>query len=301
MMRTGCSATLEGLLADVAARVETHLDAWTAGPAVPADLAEAMRHAVLGGGKRLRPAMVILAARAACADTDPPTDPLPAAVAVELVHTYSLVHDDLPAMDDDDLRRGRPTVHVTYGEAMGVLVGDALLTEAFALLAGRVSDPTIAVALVSDLARGAGAEGMIAGQVADMALCSLPDGQAGLDYIHIRKTAALFAAAARMGARCGGADTARREALGAFGFDVGLAFQAVDDLLDATATSEQLGKTAGKDAAAGKRTYPALLGLDATAARIRHLTDQAVGRLDGFGPAADPLRALADKLRERTT
>ncbi len=301
MMRAGSSATLDGLLAEVAARVETHLEAWTAGPSVPAELAEAMRYAVLGGGKRLRPAMVILAAKAVSADGDGPVDPLPAAVAVELVHTYSLVHDDLPAMDDDDLRRGRPTVHVRYGEAMAILVGDALLTEAFSLLAERVEDASVAVELVRDLSTGAGAAGMIAGQVADMALCRLPDGRAGLDYIHTRKTAALFAGAARMGARCGGADTAQREALGAFGFDVGLAFQAVDDLLDATATSEQLGKTAGKDAAAGKRTYPALLGLEATTARIRHLTDQAVGHLDGFGPAADPLRALAGRLRERTT
>jgi geranylgeranyl pyrophosphate synthase len=300
MMRTGCSASLDGLLADVAALVDAHLDLWTVGPAVPAELAEAMRYAVLGGGKRLRPAMVVLAARAVCPDGPPPTDPLPAAVAVELVHTYSLVHDDLPAMDDDDLRRGRPTVHVRYGEAMGILVGDALLTEAFSLLARRVPDPAVAIELVAELAGGAGAEGMIAGQVADMALCRTPDGQAGLDYIHTRKTAAMFAAAARMGARCGGAGEARTEALGAFGFDVGLAFQAVDDLLDATATSEQLGKTAGKDAAAGKRTYPALLGLEATAARVRQLTDQAVDRLADFGPQADPLRALADRLPERT-
>ena len=191
-------------------------------------------------------------------------------------------------------------MHVKYGQAMGILVGDALLTEAFSLLASRVADATVAVQLMADLARGAGAEGMIAGQVADMALCHVADGQAGLDYIHTRKTAALFVAAARMGARCGRATGAQLERLGAFGFDVGLAFQAVDDLLDATATSDQLGKTAGKDAAAGKRTYPALLGLDATTTRIRHLTDQAVDRLAGFGPEADPLRALADKLRERT-
>ncbi|NLF29636.1 MAG: polyprenyl synthetase family protein [Planctomycetes bacterium] len=299
-MYAGCWATLDRLLAETAARVESHLEQWTAGPDVPAELAEAMRYAVLGGGKRLRPAMVLLAARAVHSGGRLPADPLPAAVAMELVHTYSLVHDDLPAMDDDDLRRGRPTVHVRYGQAMAILVGDALLTEAFSLLARRVADPAVAIALVGELARGAGAEGMIAGQVADMALCRLPDGQAGLDYIHTRKTAALFAAAARMGARCGGADDDQLRRLGAFGFDVGLAFQAADDLLDATSTSEQLGKTAGKDVAAGKRTYPAVLGLDATAARIRELTDQAVEHLAGFGSEADPLRALAERLRERT-
>ena len=299
MMRAGSSATLDGLLAEVAARVETHLEAWTAGPSVPAELAEAMRYAVLGGGKRLRPAMVILAARAVRADAEPPVDPLPAAVAVELVHTYSLVHDDLPAMDDDDLRRGRPTVHVRYGEAMGILVGDALLTEAFGLLSRRVSDRSVAMELVRELSTGAGAEGMIAGQVADMALCRLPDGRAGLDYIHTRKTAALFAAAARMGARCGGADETQREALGGFGDDVGLAFQAVDDLLDATSTSEQLGKTAGKDVKAAKCTYPAVVGLDKSRALEATLAREAIDALQPFGDRAAPLRQLAMALLDR--
>lgn len=290
---------IKPLLADLAGRIEEALSRWVAPRDAPPELTEAMRYAVLGGGKRLRPCLVYLAAQACASDGTPKVDPAPAAAAVEMVHCYSLVHDDLPAMDDDVLRRGRPTVHVQYGQAMAILVGDALLTQAFAVLMENVSDGRLACRLASELARGAGPAGMIAGQVADMNLCRVADGLAGLEYIHARKTADLFAAAARMGALCGGADEPRLSAMGHFALNLGLAFQVRDDLLDATASSDQLGKTAGKDAAAGKRTYLALLGREKTAAIAAELSRRAVASLEELGPAAQPLRALTDLLMER--
>jgi len=300
-MNADCSTdSIDDLQAELAQRLDAALDAWTVPEAAPPALAEAMRYAVLGGGKRLRPVIVLLSARTTCNGRPALADPLAAAVALEMVHTYSLVHDDLPAMDDDALRRGRPTVHVKYGEAMAILVGDALVTQAFAVLAERVEDPAAAVALTAELARAAGAGGMIAGQVADMALCDVPDGETGLEYIHARKTAAMFAAAARMGAICGGADDADLGAMAAFGHDLGLAFQIADDVLDGTSTSRQLGKTVGKDAAAGKRTYPALLGLETSTERIRRLSARAVEHLKPFGSAADLLRALVERMQART-
>ncbi len=299
MSASQTTTEITATLADLAGRVETAMEQWVASPGVPTELAEAMRYAVLGGGKRLRPALVLLSAKAVCEGAPPATDPMPAAVALELVHTYSLVHDDLPAMDDDALRRGRPTVHVKCGEAMAILVGDALLTRAFAILAEMIDDPKTAVALTAELARAAGPSGMIAGQVADMALCTFPEGAAGLEYIHQRKTAAMFAAACSMGAICGGADAPTRSTLAAFGSDLGLAFQITDDLLDTTATSEQLGKTAGKDAAAGKRTYPALLGPAESALAAEQASGRATGRLDTLGSAADSLRSIVEMLLAR--
>ena len=290
---------IQAAMAELAGRVDQALACWVAPADAPPELVEAMRYAVLGGGKRLRPCLVYLSAQAACGGGLPPHDPTPAAAAVELIHCYSLVHDDLPAMDDDVLRRGRPTVHVQYGQAMAILVGDALLTQAFAVLAERVSHPVLACRLAAELARGAGAAGMIAGQVADMGLCRVSDDQAGLEYIHARKTADLFRTAARMGALCGGADEPHLEALAAFAAELGLAFQVRDDLLDATASSAQLGKTAGKDAAAGKRTYPALLGVGGADAVAADLSRRAMQRLAPLGPAGEPLRALTRLLVER--
>jgi len=284
---------IDSLLADLAGQTNEQLSRWAAGPEVPAELAQAMRYAVLGAGKRLRPALVMLSARAAGGEAADPAAAMPAAVATELVHCYSLVHDDLPAMDDDAIRRGRATVHVKFGEAMGILVGDALLTRAFTVLTEHVAAPAVAAALTAELARAAGPAGMIAGQVADMGLCDLADGQDGLEYIHARKTGSLFAAAARMGGICAGAPAEAVEALGAFGADLGLAYQVTDDLLDATGTSDQLGKAAGKDAAAGKRTYPALLGVEKTASIAAELSRRAPGHLAAFGDSAEPLRQLA--------
>ncbi len=300
MPQTKGQSGAESLLADLAQRADRALERWVAPAGAPAELAEAMRYAALGGGKRLRPCLVYLAASACggeAAQDQSAADV--AAAAVEMVHCYSLVHDDLPAMDDDSLRRGRPTVHMQYGEAMAILVGDALLTQAFAILSEQIHDKVLAAALTVVLAKGAGAAGMIAGQVADMALCQFPAGQAGLEYIHARKTAALFAAAAKMGGLCGGASDVQLQALGNFALDLGLAFQVRDDLLDETASSAQLGKTAGKDMAAGKLTYPALLGRPRTEAIAGELSERALRHLDVFGPAAQPLKTLAQMLVER--
>ena len=271
---------------------EAALEQWLDQPAVPPPLLEAMRYVTLGGGKRLRPALVRLAAEAAAAPKAPPADPAPAAVAVEFVHCYSLVHDDLPAMDDDDLRRGRPTAHVKFGEAMAILTGDALLTRAFEVLA-RAYPSELGSRLSAELAGGAGPAGMIGGQVADMGLWRVPAGLEGVQYIHLRKTAALIRSAVRMGGICGGAGEEELEALGQYGERLGLAFQAFDDLLDATAGAETLGKTAGKDAGANKRTYAAQVGVEETARLALAITCEACQKLDGLGRRAAQLRQLA--------
>ncbi len=288
---------LEDLLAPYAAVVEGDLAAWLVEPDVPAALAEAMRYCALGGGKRLRPGLVMMAARAVGGEEDGELVRR-AAVAVELVHTYSLVHDDLPAMDDDELRRGRPTAHVKFGEAMGVLVGDALLTRAFGVLceAGNGRAATLAC----ELARAAGAEGMIAGQVADMGLCPLPYGLEGLEYIHFRKTAALIQASVRMGAICGDASGPALEAVSDYGQSLGLAFQLIDDLLDATGSTADLGKTAGKDADRGKRTHVAVLGAAGAGRVAQDLTAAAIRAVDRLGERAYELKSLAELLAKRT-
>jgi geranylgeranyl pyrophosphate synthase len=220
------------------------------------------------------------------------------AAAVEMVHCYSLVHDDLPAMDNDVLRRGVPTAHVKFGQAMAILAGDALVTRAFGVLAqsgdGRGS------LLAAELSRAAGGAGMIAGQVGDMGLCKLPKGLAGLEYVHRRKTGALIAASIRMGAICGGADKATLARLGRFGNILGLVFQVVDDVLDVTGQTDKIGKTPGKDSRCGKNTYISHLGLDEARRLTQKLTDQAIRSLDFLGPCADKLRLLTGLLASRT-
>jgi len=296
MTRTGAKPTLVDLLRPHAEQVEADLRRWLVEPNTPGALAEAMRYAALGGGKRLRPALTFLAAEAVGGRGGEPLRA--AAVAVELVHTYSLVHDDLPAMDDDALRRGRPTVHVRFGEATAILVGDALLTRAFGVLAERGGAP--APSLAAELASAAGPAGMIAGQVADMDLCALPAGAAGVRYIHRRKTAALLAAAVRMGGLCAGAAPAALRALGDYGVALGLAFQLVDDVLDATGDAAALGKATGKDAEAGKRTAVGQAGLAAARRRAAELTGRAVRRLQPLGDRAEPLASLARELSDRS-
>ena len=290
---------LSELLSPVAEMLGPALAAWLDDPAVPAELAQAMRHASLDGGKRLRPALVVLSAEAVADSQNWRAEPLPAAVAVELVHCYSLVHDDLPAMDDDTLRRGRPTVHVQFGEAMAILAGDALLTRAFEVLTVGTADRGVAADLVAELAAAAGPAGMIAGQVADMALCAVPAGQEGRRYIHLRKTAALIRAAARMGGICAGAGPGTLDALGNFGQCVGLAFQIIDDLLDATAGADELGKTPGKDARAGKRTYATEMEPLHARQEVQSLTDQACAALAVLGERAGKLRRIAHCLARR--
>ncbi|MGB2967437.1 MAG: polyprenyl synthetase family protein, partial [Phycisphaerae bacterium] len=221
-------------------------------------LYEPMRYMVLGGGKKLRPCLVLLSSEACGGSAD---DAMPAACAVEMVHTYSLIHDDLPAMDNDDLRHGRPSCHKAFGEATAILAGDALFTEAFGLLATRVEDAATSRRLVALLASAAGASGMVAGQVADLRAEreDLRDAHL-LEEIHRRKTAALLRAACLMGAVCARAPQRREKCLGEYGEHLGLAFQVADDILDAVSETKVLGKTAGKDAAAGKLTFVSLFG-----------------------------------------
>jgi geranylgeranyl diphosphate synthase, type II len=221
------------------------------------------------------------------------------ACAIEMIHSYSLVHDDLPCMDDDDLRRGRPTNHKVYGEAIAILAGDALLTDAFAVLAGSAAPPSALLATVAELAQAAGSAGMVAGQAIDL----LSEGRAmaveELEYLHRKKTGALFVAAVRGGARLGGANDAQLSALEAYAHALGLAFQVIDDILDVEASSEQLGKRTGKDAAHGKNTYPGLLGLERSRALARELEHRAHQALAGFDERAGPLRHLASFVVER--
>jgi geranylgeranyl diphosphate synthase type II len=216
-----------------------------------------------------------------------------------MVHTYSLVHDDLPAMDDDDLRRGRPTCHKAFDEATAILTGDGLLTLAFEILADRIDDPVLAVKLIGELARAAGPAGMIAGQVADLRAENTVGTIAILEYIHTNKTAKMFRCAARMGALCGGARPEPLDALGQYGLKIGLGFQIADDILDVSASSEQLGKTAGKDVKAAKCTYPAVVGIEKAKELERSLAHEAVTLLEPFGANAEVLRQLAVALLDR--
>jgi geranylgeranyl diphosphate synthase type II len=260
----------------------------------PARLLQAIEYSLLGGGKRLRPALVF----ESCAACDPASSPaenpsaLAAAAAIELIHTFSLVHDDLPAMDDDDLRRGRPTSHKVFGQAMAILAGDAMVTMAFELLA-RQGAPALVPALVAELAAASGPAGMIGGQVLDIESqgrsCTLDE----LKQIHRRKTGALLTAPLRMGAITAGATPAQFSALSDFGRHLGLAFQIVDDILDVTSTPQELGKATNKDRARGKNTYPALLGLEASQRAADEQLAAALASLNEFGVEADGLRALA--------
>jgi len=244
-------------------RVEQGLDRLVPpAPTRPARLHEAMRYALLGGGKRLRPVLTLAAADLLGAKHDA----LPSAIALECLHTYSLVHDDLPCMDNDDLRRGRPTTHKQFDEATALLAGDALLTLAFQLI-GRhyASNPSLAAALTREIADAAGSEHLIGGQMEDLLAEKKNNATAGeLEFIHLNKTAAMIMAALVAGGLCGGATAAQVDALRTTGRSLGLAFQIVDDILDATADTATLGKTAGKDAKAGKTTYVSLHGLEAS-------------------------------------
>jgi len=263
----------------------------------PATIHRAMRYSLLAGGKRLRP-LLCCAASEACGGTARAA--LPAACAVEMVHAYSLIHDDLPCMDDDKLRRGKPTSHVVFGEGMAVLAGDALLTEAFALLAtaqprARYTTPD----LVAELARAAGSRGLIAGQVADLEAEGRKPSEPALYFIHAAKTGMLLRASLKLGAMCAGATNAQLAALDRFGFALGLAFQIQDDILDATQNAKKLGKSAGKDAAAGKMTFPALYGLEKSRTLAEQWTDEAIASLKPLGPRGATLRALALSLLSR--
>ncbi|MEM1157420.1 MAG: polyprenyl synthetase family protein [Verrucomicrobiota bacterium] len=263
----------------------------------PALIHEAMRYSLFAGGKRLRPILVLAAAEALGSQ---PAHAMPLAAAVECIHTYSLVHDDLPCMDDDDLRRGKPTSHKVYGEGMAVLTGDALLTVAFQLAAQtRPAKRHTAADYVNELAEGSGSFGMIAGQVVDLQCEGKQISPQELKYIHECKTAALITTCLRLGGMSSNATPKQLNALTKFGYSLGLAFQVIDDILDITQTSEQLGKSAGKDLAAEKATYPAILGMKKAQAEAERYTRQADQALKTLGRKADRLRQIAAYMLDR--
>ena len=264
--------------------------------ACPAALREAIRYALLAPGKRLRPRLVLMAAEACGGDIEPA---LPAACAVEMVHTYSLVHDDLPAMDDDDLRRGRATCHKVYGEAMAILVGDALLARAFEILAAEVKPTDRAARCCGILAHAAGATALVGGQSADLAAESIESDLSALEAIHSRKTGALITASVQLGGIVAGVSLDELSALETYGRQLGLAFQITDDLLDVAGAQSAVGKRIAKDAARGKATYPQLLGIDGSRRRAAVLVEQACDAVECFGQQAIPLQDLARFVLDR--
>jgi geranylgeranyl diphosphate synthase type II len=277
-------------------RVEEALQAALAEGEVPLRLREAMGYLLLAGGKRLRPLLTIGAAEAVGGDL---AAVLPVAVALEMIHTYSLLHDDLPCMDDDDLRRGRPTCHRVFGEALAVLAGDALLTRAFEVASRAAGEAGRAASIVGEIARGAGPAGMVGGQVLDLEGEDRRLTLEEVERMHALKTGALFVASVRAGALCAGAGDEAFGALSAYARALGLAFQVTDDLLDVLGDRRALGKPVGGDAAKGKSTFPALLGVEQSRQRARALVREATEALATFGPSADPLRALAALAVER--
>jgi geranylgeranyl diphosphate synthase type II len=265
---------------------------------ISGDLKEAIKYTLEAGGKRIRSALVLWCCELISGKVNHNAEI--AAATVEMVHTYSLIHDDLPAMDDDDFRRGRPTCHKAFGEATALLTGDALLTLAFEVLAKEINAAPVAVKLIGELAQAAGPVGMIAGQMADLKAENVSGSEEILEYIHTNKTAKMFRCAAAMGAVCGMALDSDFDRLCEYGLKIGLGFQIADDILDVCASSEHLGKTAGKDAKAGKVTYPAVVGMEKSKQLAKKLADEAVAVLEPFGRKAETLRNLAFALLKRT-
>ncbi|PYX01453.1 MAG: polyprenyl synthetase [Acidobacteria bacterium] len=264
----------------------------------PTSIHRAMRHSVFAGGKRLRPILCLEAGRMISGTLPESIEDLGA--ALEMLHTYSLIHDDLPALDNDDLRRGRPTCHKVFGEATAILAGDALQTQAYQVLAGLRCPAEVRVRIIEEIARGTGTiDGMIGGQVVDLEAEHSPPAVETLEYIHRSKTAALITASVVSGGLYAGANDDAIAKLRTFGHSIGLAFQIVDDVLDVTQTSAQLGKTAGKDSAAEKATYPALFGVDESLKRADKLAGTACAALDEFGYRAETLKSVARFLVER--
>lgn len=279
------------------ARIESAMQSLIAGEEIHPRLREAMLYSLLAGGKRLRPAMVLLAAEALEGDSDAA---LPIACAIEMVHTYSLVHDDLPAMDNDDYRRGLPTNHKVYGEATAILAGDALLTQAFRTISTASLKPETIVSIIRELSYYAGPCGMVGGQAADM------DGQQGvtsleqLEYIHTHKTGDLIVCSLRAGGHVANASPEQLDALERFGRCLGLAFQIQDDILDVTGDESKLGKSAGSDEKHQKVTYPYFLGIEASRERVRQLTEEGIRAIsDGILPYPDRLLGLSAYLMVR--
>lgn len=294
---------LKSYLEHRVSRVDKALDAaLPAEGTLPASLHKAMRYSIFAGGKRIRPILMIAACEAVGGDSE---RVMPAACAMEMIHTYSLIHDDLPAMDDDDFRRGRPTNHKVFGEATAILAGDALLTEAFILLSNPEANsgiaPEINRRVIHAIARCAGSLGMVGGQVVDMESEGNAIDFPTLEYIHTHKTGALILASIQAGALVGGADDAAFAALTRYGEAAGLAFQVADDILDVVGDQAQLGKDVGSDQARGKATYVALLGLEEARRRARDLRDLALSALEPLGERAEPLRSIANYIVDRSS
>jgi geranylgeranyl diphosphate synthase, type II len=289
---------LQRYLADRSRQVDRALDRFLPKEnARPATIHKAMRYSLFAGGKRLRPILCLAAAEASGGS---PAAAMPLACAMECIHTYSLIHDDLPSMDNDDFRRGRPTCHKVFGEGIAVLAGDALLTLAFEIAA--TAEPTRRYKpqqIISEIATAAGSRKLIAGQVADLEAEGQPVTRAGLRYIHENKTAAMLMASVRLGAMTANASETQLSAVTKFGAALGLAFQVIDDILDVTQTSEKLGKSAGKDIVAKKATYPAVIGLDKSRREAQRLTKVAHAAIAVFGGHGERLHTLADYLLQR--
>jgi geranylgeranyl diphosphate synthase type II len=297
MLQVSDPSILTSPAREMVRQVEAALDEYTRLPeGCPAPLAQAIRYSLLAPGKRLRPLLVLSAAQA-CDGTIEAA--LPAACAVEMVHAYSLIHDDLPAMDDDDLRRGRPTNHKVFGEALAILAGDALLTLAFETLARHVRPAATAAACCAALATAAGAAALVGGQVDDLDAEKFGGGLERLESIHARKTGAMMNVSLRLGGLIAGADDARLAALDLYGRRMGLAFQIMDDLLDVRGDEHAVGKRLGKDMQRGKLTFPGLLGIEESHRRARDLIAAARDAIAPLGPSAEGLDALALYVLER--
>jgi geranylgeranyl diphosphate synthase type II len=278
--------------------VNNTIDRLLKGLPIGRELKDVLHYTLQSPGKRIRSVLLLWSCELVSGQINHNAEI--AAAAIEIVHTYSLVHDDLPAMDNDDLRRGRPTCHKAFDEATAILAGDALLTLAFEILAKKIEEPAIAVGLISELAEAAGPAGMIAGQMADLKAENTIGTEEVLEYIHNNKTAKMFRCAAAMGGICGRADEQQLRDLCEYGLKIGLGFQIADDILDVSASSEQLGKTAGKDKKSGKTTYPNVIGMEKSMQLAKQLSDEAVEILEPFGSKADHLRQLASALLKRT-
>ncbi|HUD48125.1 MAG TPA: farnesyl diphosphate synthase [Candidatus Baltobacteraceae bacterium] len=296
--RSSQAFDLQRYLAQQTAAVDRALDHFLPpATAKPATIHRAMRYSIFAGGKRMRPALCLAAAEACGGRTG---DAMPLACAVECIHTYSLIHDDLPAMDDDDLRRGKPTNHKVFGEGIAILAGDALLTEAFALACRcKGWDRYPHRNIIFELAEASGSRELIAGQVADLEGEGRDISASQLRYIHERKTSALLRCSARLGGMSANCTPRQLQALSDFGYNVGLAFQIIDDILDVTQTSQQLGKTSGKDTAAQKATYPKIVGMEKSREIAAQLTGRAFRALEIFKGNAPALAALAEFLLNR--
>jgi geranylgeranyl diphosphate synthase type II len=281
--------TLEKLMLQAVGPFENHI--------------QAMRYSLFVGGKRIRPILCLAAGEAVAKSANTEKNLLPVACALECIHTYSLIHDDLPAMDDDDLRRGKPTNHTLFGEAGAILAGDSLLTWAFDLLSSPTNGaltPEQRLMIIQIIARAAGPQGMVGGQALDIASENSDFPFETLQTIHKNKTGVLITCSVQAGAIGAGADRGQTEKLISFGNNIGLAFQIVDDLLNVTSTTEQLGKAAGSDADRGKATYPAFFGIEKTRTKAKEAVERAIDSLSGFNQNADPLRAIAKYVYTRS-